>query len=78
MKLALALILLVSLLAVFATTTKEGFGMSPGTLTQLQSSHVPNVQPLYHRFKPWDSEAANSFGASNAALINTPMPYLIY
>jgi hypothetical protein len=49
---------------------KEGFfGMSPGTLTQLQSSHVP----LFHRFKPY-----TSFGAANAALEQTPMPYLIY
>ena len=56
--------------------SKEGFfGMSPGTLTQLQSSHVPNtlLVPLYHRFKPYDQ-----FGAENAALKQTPMPYLIY
>ena len=54
---------------------KEGFfGMSPGTLTQLQSSHVPSGPlPFYHRFKPWDQ-----FGTENAALKQTPMPYLIY
>lgn len=41
------------------------FGMSPGTLTQLQSSRVPQ----YHRFKPYDN-----YGA----LEQTPLPYLIY
>ena len=64
----------------FAMTkkTRETFyGMSPGTLTQLQSSHVATMPapetilvPLQHRFKP--------FGADNAALTQTPMPYLIY
>ncbi len=71
----------------FAMTkkTRETFyGMSPGTLTQLQSSHVATMPapgvlpetilvPLQHRFKPWDSN-----GADNAALTQTPMPYLIY
>jgi hypothetical protein len=66
----------------FALTkkTRENFyGMSPGTLTQLQSSHVPNtlfVLPTslaHHRFKPFAS-----FGEENSALEQTPMPYLIY
>ena len=54
--------------------SKEGFfGMSPGTLTQLQSSHVPSGPlPFYHRFKPYDQ-----FGAENAALTQTPLPYFI-
>ena len=72
--------MLMSLIFVYfalAKKTRENFyGMSPGTLTQLQSSHVPNtllVLPASlanHRFKPYDAE--------NAALEQTPMPYLIY
>lgn len=56
-------------------TRKESFyGMSPGTLTQLQSSHVPNTLLVReHRFKPYDT-----FGAENQALTQTPQPYLIY
>ena len=38
-----ALLLLVTLLALTAVfNVKEAFGMSPGTLTQLQTSHVPS------------------------------------
>ncbi len=87
--------------------TEPFFGMSPGTLTQLQSSaglaqtplraqrdqstHVPKMPapglmpdlllvPQIHRFKPWASEAGvvGRFGAENAVLEQTPMPYLIY
>ncbi len=61
-----------------AKKARENFyGMSPGTLTQLQSSHVPNTLLVReHRFKPFASEAI--FGEENAALEQTPMPYLIY
>ncbi len=42
-RVALAFILLVTLLALTAVfNVKEAFGMSPGTLTQLQTSHVPS------------------------------------
>jgi hypothetical protein len=65
--------------------TEPFFGMSPGTLTQLQSTHVPApglmpdviLVPQQHRFKPWDMPR-NNFGAENAALKLTPAPYLIY
>ncbi len=70
------------------STREPFFGMSPGTLTQLQTSHVPTMPapglmpelllvPLQHRFKPWDMPRSD-FGAANAALEQTPMPYLIY
>lgn len=70
--------MLMSLMFVYfalAKKTREKFyGMSPGTLTQLQSSHVPNTLLVReHRFKPYDN-----FGAENAALTQTPQPYLIY
>ncbi len=62
--------------------TEAFFGMSPGTLTQLQSTHVPTIPypgsepkillgPLQHRFRPWDM-------SENSALLATPVPYLIY
>jgi hypothetical protein len=76
--------LVVIYLIVRGRHTEPFFGMSPGTLTQLQSTHVPTMPapglmpdlllvPLRHRFKPYDQ-----FGAENAALEQTPMPYLIY
>jgi hypothetical protein len=79
--------MLVALIAIYMSlvrSTEPFYGMSPGTLTQLQSSHVATIPapgvlpetilvPLQHRFKPYDQ-----FGAENAALQQTPMPYLIY
>ncbi len=68
--------MVVALITIYMSLTRSTepfFGMSPGTLTQLQSSHVPSHIPLFHRFKPYDQ-----FGAENQALTQTPMPYLIY
>lgn len=67
--------MLMSLIFVYFALTKKTrenfYGMSPGTLTQLQSSHVPNTLLVReHRYKPFASE--------NSALEQTPMPYLIY
>lgn len=41
-------LLIVILLALFATLVgvREAFGMSPGTLTQLESSHVPTMEDV--------------------------------
>ena len=72
--------LMVMYFAMTKKTRETFFGMSPGTLTQLQSSHVATMPapgvlpdtllvPQQHRFKP--------FGAENAALTQTPLPYLI-
>jgi hypothetical protein len=43
------LLLIVILLALFAALIglrPEGFGMSPGTLTQLESTHVPTMEDV--------------------------------
>jgi hypothetical protein len=71
----IALVTMLIVIYISIRRKEHFFGMSPGTLTQLQSSHVPStlLVPFYHRFKPWDQ-----FGAENAALKQTPMPYLIY
>ena len=42
-------LLIVTLLALFAALIgirPEGFGMSPGTLTQLESTHVPTMEDV--------------------------------
>jgi hypothetical protein len=38
----------VMMLLALKTVTKEGFGTSPGTMVQLQTSHVPTVEDAYY------------------------------
>lgn len=43
----LTLVILIILMAGFNMAKVETFGMSPGTLVQLSTSHVPTEQDLY-------------------------------
>jgi hypothetical protein len=44
--LGLVVLLVVAVLAMFKL--QENFGMSPGTMVQLQTSHVPTEEDLYY------------------------------
>ena len=45
--LSLVVLLVIAVLALF--NVQENFGMSPGTMVQLQTSHVPTEEDAYYQ-----------------------------
>jgi hypothetical protein len=45
--LGLVVLMVIAVLALFKV--QENFGMSPGTMVQLQTSHVPTVEDAYYQ-----------------------------
>ena len=48
MKVCAVVLVTVTLIAIAKRKLKEGFGTSPGTMVQLQTSHVPTEEDAYY------------------------------